>query len=169
MNAGKSPPRETLSPIEGEIVDFMVRLFRIVGLPKTLGSIYGYVYASRRPVAMDDLIQGLGISAGSASQGLRTLKVFRAVRPAFVQGDRRERFEAELDFQRFLGDFLAAELESYIENTEKRTSRIAELLEEAAGGGEGFYRERLERLESMKERTKRLVPMLREVFSSQAG
>ena len=69
------------------MVDFMVRMFRLMGLPKTIGSIYGYVYASPEPVSMDDLTQALGISLGSASQGLRTLKVFRAIKPVYAQGN----------------------------------------------------------------------------------
>lgn len=161
---------ESLSPLQLEVVDFMVRLFRMMGLPKTIGSIYGYIYSSPKPVTMDDLTHGLGISLGSASQGLRTLKVFRAIKPVYTQGERREHFEAETNFQNFVGAFLKGELEQYIENTEKRTIRMEEHLKnlsDCVGEEEIFYRERVRRLSAMNERAKAIVPLLNEVFASE--
>ncbi|MBC2601076.1 GbsR/MarR family transcriptional regulator [Puniceicoccus vermicola] len=157
----------TFNPLQGEMVDFMVRLFRLMGLPKTIGSIYGLVYASPRPVSMDDLTQALGISLGSASQGLRTLKVFRAIRPVYTQGERREHYEAETDFQQFVGAFLKGELEQYIENTEKRTERmIGHLRALPEDSDKDFYEDRVGRLSSMNERARQILPLLHEVFNS---
>ena len=158
----------TFTPLQAEVVDFMVRLFRLMGLPKTIGSIYGYVYASPRPVSMDDLTQALGISLGSASQGLRTLKVFRAIKPVYTQGERREHFEAETDFQQFVGAFLKGELEQYIENTEKRTERMAGQLEALTDESEKeFFEERVGHLSSMNERARKILPLFNEVFASE--
>lgn len=165
--SSKESKVSVVSPLQGEIVDFMVRLFRLMGLPKTIGSIYGYIYASPVAVSMDDLTQALGISLGSASQGLRTLKVFRAIRPVYTQGERREHFEAETDFQLFVGAFLTGELEQYIENTERRTDRMLQHLGEIDSGEEkAFFDERVARLSSMNERAKRILPLLNEVFAS---
>ena len=33
--------KQTFFPLQGEMVDFMVRIFRLMGLPKTIGSIHG--------------------------------------------------------------------------------------------------------------------------------
>lgn len=156
-----------LTPLQREIVDFMVRMFRLMGLPKTIGSIYGFIYASPHPVAMDDLTQGLGISLGSASQGLRTLKVFRAIKPAYEQGGRREYFEAETNFQQFVGVFLKGELEQYIENTEKRTKRMDDHLAELVEMNEKeFFESRVKRLSDMSERARQILPLIGEVFLS---
>jgi len=150
-----------------EIVDFMVRLFRLMGLPKTIGSIYGFIYASREPVSMDEITKGLGISTGSASQGLRTLKVFRAVRPSFVPGERRELFEAETDFHRFVGMFIRGELEQYVENTAKRTAKMSHRVSDLPEGSDrAFFKDRVERLRSMNYRAKTLIPVLQEVLTS---
>jgi len=158
---------QAFTPLQVEMVDFMVRLFRLMGLPKTIGSIYGYVYASPSPVSMDDLTQALGISLGSASQGLRTLKVFRAIKPVYTQGERREHYEAETDFQQFVGAFLKGELEQYIENTEKRTERMTEQLGSLTDHtGKAFFEERVYRLTSMNERARKILPLLNEVFAS---
>ena len=166
--APKDSEKQTFTPLQGEMVDFMVRMFRLMGLPKTIGSIYGYVYASPEPVSMDDLTQALGISLGSASQGLRTLKVFRAIKPVYAQGERREHFEAETDFQQFVGAFLKGELEQYIENTEKRTERMAGHLKRLTDESEKrFFEERVGRLSSMNDRARRILPLLNEVFASE--
>jgi DNA-binding transcriptional regulator GbsR (MarR family) len=163
----EKPSAATAEAVRREIVDFMVRLFRLMGLPKTIGSIYGYVYASPVPVSMDELTKALGISLGSASQGLRTLKVFRAVKPSFVPGERREMFEAETDFHRFVGMFLRGELEQYVENTGKRTGRMGEQVEGMPPGEDReFLRDRVERLRGMNERAKALIPVLEEIFAT---
>jgi len=161
----KAQDASRLSAIQIEIVDFMVRLFRMLGLPKTLGSIYGYVYVNREPVSMDEVMRGLGISAGSASQGLRALKAHRAIRTVFVPGERREWFEAETDFHRFVGNFLARELETYLENTTKRIERISDLLERSPVEDAEFFAERLDQLRDMEERTLDFVPVLEKMFS----
>ncbi len=157
----------SVEDLRSEVVDFMVRLFRLMGLPKTIGSIYGFIYGSREPVSMDDLTKGLGISTGSASQGLRTLKVFRAVRPSFVPGERRELFEAETDFHRFVGMFLRGELEQYVDNTAKRAAKMSGQVKKLAEGPDRiFFEDRVARLESMNYRAKALIPVLEEIFSS---
>ncbi|MEM0966790.1 MAG: hypothetical protein AAGJ81_11630 [Verrucomicrobiota bacterium] len=166
--ASKAGLDPAISSLQLEMVDFMVRLFRLMGLPKTIGSIYGFVYSSPRPVSMDDLTQALGISLGSASQGLRTLKVFRAIKPVYTQGERREHFEAETDFQLFVGAFLKGELEQYIENTERRTDRMKEYLRSLEDGDDGeFFQERVVRLSTMSERARKVLPLLNEVFTSE--
>ncbi len=171
MKDGAADANQTaLAPLREEMVDFMVRLFRLMGLPKTIGSIYGYIYASVDPVSMDDLTRALGISLGSASQGLRTLKVFRAIRPVYAPGERKERFEAETDFQRFVGVFLRGELEQYVENTSKRTERMKlHLAELPVGSDKEFFVARVRRLSGMNARAKAMIPLLEEVFSSDCG
>ena len=163
---GRAETPAELNPLQGEIVDFMVRLFRLMGLPKTVGSIYGYVYASPEPVCMDDVTRALGISLGSASQGLRTLKVFRAIRPVVAQSERRDYYEAETNFQQFVGAFLRGELEQYIENTSRRAGRMREQLTALEGDPhQSFYRDRIERLAGMNARAKAILPLLDEVFA----
>ena len=151
--------------IRGEVVDFMVRLFRLMGLPRTVGAIYGYVYASPQAVSMEEVVGGLEISMGSASQGLRTLRVFRAIRQVPLAGARREYYEAETDFHKFVGGFLRGELEQYIENTSRRTERMHARLERLPEGEEKeFCAQRIEKLASMNERATALLPLLSEIF-----
>ena len=72
-------PTEQLKPIESEFIDYVSEAVKVFGLPKSVGEIYGLLYASKAPLSMDDLIGKLDISKGSASQGLKILRSINAV------------------------------------------------------------------------------------------
>src|ERR1051326_8723007 len=82
-------PAARLNALETEIIDFFVQLSRLLGQPRSLAEIYGLLFISARPMAMDDLIERLRLSKGSASQGLKFLRNAGAVRMVYVAGDRR--------------------------------------------------------------------------------
>ena len=69
----KQAPSEN-EEITLESVDFFVRMMSIMGLPRSVGEIYGLLYFSEDPLSMDQICKKLGISVGSASQGLKTLR-----------------------------------------------------------------------------------------------
>src|SRR2546421_11520943 len=83
-----------LSPLETEIIDLFVQVSHLLGQPRSLAEIYGLLFISARPLAMDDLIERLQMSKGSASQGLKFLRSVGAVRPVYVPGERRVHYEA---------------------------------------------------------------------------
>src|SRR2546421_3286977 len=89
-----APPPAHLSPLETEVIDLFVQLSRLLGQPRSLAEIYGLLFISAQPLAMDDLIERLGMSKGSASQGLKFLHNLGAVRTVYVPGDRRTHYEA---------------------------------------------------------------------------
>ncbi|PAW60954.1 MAG: hypothetical protein B9S36_07360, partial [Verrucomicrobiia bacterium Tous-C2TDCM] len=86
---------ERLHPVEAEFVRFFVHLATTVGLPRSVGEIFGLLFASATPVAFDEVVSRLGISKGSASQGLRLLTKIGAVSQVYIQRDRRSFYEAE--------------------------------------------------------------------------
>ena len=75
-----------LSPFEAEIVAVFADLVVLLGLPKSMGEIYGLVFASAEPPTFADIEQKLGLSKGSVSQGLRALRELGAVREAGGEG-----------------------------------------------------------------------------------
>ncbi|MDE0577580.1 MAG: hypothetical protein OSB39_11585 [Opitutales bacterium] len=66
--------------LELEGIDFFVRLMNMMGMPRSVGEIYGLLYFSEKPLPMDAVASRLGISIGSASQGLKNLRALKAVR-----------------------------------------------------------------------------------------
>ena len=76
--------------LEVESIDFFVRMMSILGLPRSVGEIYGLLYFNSKPLSMDLISSRLNISIGSASQGLKTLRALKAVRTTYIPGDRRD-------------------------------------------------------------------------------
>ena len=53
-----------------------------LGIPKSIGQIYGLLYASATPLSFSDIVERLGISKGSVSQGLQLLRSLGAINVA---------------------------------------------------------------------------------------
>ena len=80
MNLPPDGSLQKLDPLESQVVAVFVDGVRVLGLPRSIGEIYGLLFISQSPMSLDDLVQRLDISKGSASQGLRMLKSLGAVR-----------------------------------------------------------------------------------------
>ena len=65
---------------EDSILHLCVKLCAILGLPKSVGLIYGAVFVSARPIEAGDICKKLKISRGSVSQGLKFLRELGAIR-----------------------------------------------------------------------------------------
>ena len=93
MKASQTPPSDTKkinNLLEIESIDFFVRLMGILGMPRSVGEIYGLLYFSETALSMNKIANRLGISIGSASQGLKTLKGLKAIKSTYIAGDRKD-------------------------------------------------------------------------------
>src|SRR5581483_3237514 len=100
-HAPVSGRRAELSELEVEAIDLFISFVRLLGLPKSVGELYGLLFVSPVPLSMDALMDRLQMSKGSASQGLKLLRSFGAVRSVYMAGDRRDHYVAEFDLSRF--------------------------------------------------------------------
>jgi len=90
LNEARRPsPAAQLTALETEIIDLFVQVSRLFGQPRSLAEIYGLLFISAHPLAMDDLIERLRLSKGAASQGLKFLRNMGAGKTVYVPGDRR--------------------------------------------------------------------------------
>lgn len=78
-----------------ELIEVMGRVFDALGLRRSTGNIFGAFYFSEVPLSLDDLTEMLGTSKGGASNGVRDLLSFGAIRQVSRTGDRREYFEID--------------------------------------------------------------------------
>ena len=67
-------PSGGMSALEVEAIDLFISFVRLLGMPKSVGEIYGLLFASAEPLALDALMQRLYMSKGAASQGLKVLR-----------------------------------------------------------------------------------------------
>lgn len=61
---------------------FFAEVVHIFAVPRSVGQIYGLLYASAEPLSFSDIVERLEISKGSASQGLQWLRSLGAIKVA---------------------------------------------------------------------------------------
>ena len=159
-------PRDgQLSELQQQIVDFFVDGVRVLGLPRSLGEIYGVLYISPKPLALDDFVTLLGISKGSASQGLRTLRGLGAVREAPGNGDRRTYYEPAVELKRLVGGFIREQIRPHLESGDSKLKQLAETASLSQNQAEReFFQERIERIEKWMKRGKQVLPILQKIL-----
>ena len=147
--------------LELEAIDYFVRLMSLLGMPRSVGEIYGLLYFSTEPMPMDMIATRLGISIGSASQGLRTLRSLKAVKVTYVLGDRRDHYLAESEFRHLLSTFIKEEIMPHLESGKARIERMEEILgRDGEDYDEAFCRLRIEKLKRLQKASFRLLPTL---------
>ncbi len=119
--------RYALSKLEIESIEYFVSFVQLLGLPKSVGEIYGVLFVSLTPLTLDDIVTRLRVSKGSASQGLTVLRNLGAVKPVFVPGERRDHYEADFDLTRIVNRFFSEKLEPRLENGAERLDRMEAL------------------------------------------
>src|ERR1700679_1465026 len=95
-----------LTELETQAIDLFIGFVGLLGLPKSIGELYGLLFFSVQPLAMDDLMQRLNMSKGAASQGLKLLRAFAAIRTVYVAGHRRDHYLPEIELSRSPAGFI---------------------------------------------------------------
>ena len=90
-----------LSKVRLEMIEACGRLCQLLGLPRTTGQIYGLLYLALEPLSLNDIAIFLQISKGSASNGTRQLASWGAIKGVWIQGDRRDYYQAAGGTERF--------------------------------------------------------------------
>lgn len=151
--------------LEMESVEFFVSFVQVFGLPRSIGQIYGLLFVSARPLPMDEVVTRLGISKGSASQGLALLRSLGAVTSRPVPEDRREHFQADLNVSRIVTHFFENRLRPRLDHGEHRLSTMLDLVRSlpVPPGEEdstAVVRTRIEALEKWQRRGRSVLPMI---------
>ena len=125
-----SPAANILAEWEVSVVDLFLNAAQSMGLPKSLGQIYGLLFCRDESLSMIDIIELLSISKGSASQGLRALRQLGAVNSVFARDDRKERFVAEIRLRKLVSGFLREQGEPHLEKGLARLEKLRDLLDD---------------------------------------
>lgn len=150
-----------LTEFQRETIDYFVSFVQMFGLPKSIGQIYGLLFATTSPLTMDDIVGELKISKGSASQGLSLLKNLGAVKSQDIEGERREHFRADLNVARIVNHFFENRLGPRLENGEQRLQRMRRLVESNGSRENLEMLSRIQALQKWQNRGKRVFPMLK--------
>jgi DNA-binding transcriptional regulator GbsR (MarR family) len=163
--------RQEIDPIEREILAVFVDGVRVLGLPPSIGEIYGLLFISQNPLSLDDLVKRLKISKGSASQGLRTLKGLGAVRETKGNGngngsaERRTYFEPAIELKRLVGGFIREQIRPHLDSGRYKIKRLGELAhEESDPKRRKFLLERTDRLDHWIRNSSRVLPIIQRIL-----
>lgn len=149
-----------LTALEVEVIDLFISLVRILGMPKSVGELYGLLFVSPEALPMDTLMERLKMSKGAASQGLKLLRSFGAVKTTYVAGDRRDHYLAEFDLSRFATGFIKGELQPHLDSGLLRLERVEHLIAQSPEGTRAVAENRLARLRHWHEKGQAMLPWI---------
>lgn len=159
MSALLEKPKR-LSELDIEAIEMFISFLKLLGLPKSVGEIYGLLFVATRPLSMDDLIERLQISLGAASQGLKLLRSVGAVKVVYTPGERRDHYVADLELSKFATSFIKDELNPRMTRALARIERMeseALLMDEP---DKKITFQRIERLKHWMERGQKMLPWI---------
>jgi HTH-type transcriptional regulator, glycine betaine synthesis regulator len=152
----------SLSEWETAVIDLFLNAAMSVGLPKSLGQIYGLLFCRDKPLAMDEIMELLSVSKGSASQGLRSLRHLGAVKSQFLHGQRKEHFVAEIRLRKLVSGFLKEQAEPHLEKGKARLSHLQELVDATEDGNSAERgRKKMNILAGWHRQVGKLLPLVK--------
>ncbi len=156
------PLTSGLTAFETEVVGIFVDLMSALALPKSLGEIYGLLYASTTPLGFATIQSRLGLSKGSVSQGLRALREIGVIRTAGTDEAGRETVEAELEMRKLLLACLSGRLQPQLQASAARVDRLEALLAatEVTGPDRQALEQRVGKLAKWRKRASGLLPWI---------
>lgn len=145
---------------ERECVLFFEEVVQVFGVPKSVGQIYGALYAAPVPLSFSDIVERLDISKGSASQGLQLLRSLGAINEADSKEARNGvGYEPELSLRQLISGVLQERITPVARTGIERLKHLRELAGEAPANAK-FYLGRAKQLETWRKRFNAVMPLL---------
>ncbi len=167
-------------PFEQECVAFFADAVQVFGVPKSVGQIYGLLYATAEPLTLADIVARLEVSKGSVSQGLQLLRTLGAIHEAAVDSpsdisnsepqsrSRAVAYVPELGLRKLIGGVLREQVAPLASTSDERLKRMTGLAMATDGGSSDFYLDRAEQLNTWRKRLKTVLPALNLLLGSKS-
>lgn len=148
-----------ISGVERDVIEHFVEISRALGQPRSFAEIYGLLFISPHPLAMDDLCERLEISKGSVSQGLKFLRDIGAVNEVEIEEDRRTHYEAVAELRHLAGRFLRDQIGPRLAGSEDRLKRLVTATSNLPAAERAHVNRRVTMLQSWNKNTRRVLPL----------
>jgi DNA-binding transcriptional regulator GbsR (MarR family) len=155
-------PRDPV--FERECVALFSEFLHVLGVPKSIGSIYGLLYAVPEALCFADIVERLRMSKGSVSQGLAFLRQCGAVKIVEMLDDRREFFEPELGLRGLASGLIQEKIQPLVKETNAAVARLKRHAEIAGSNQNDFQMERIKQLEPWHKQLGRVLPMVQTIL-----
>lgn len=153
------------SAFEQECVALFSSFLHVLGVPNSIGAIYGLLFASPEPLCFADIVDRLEMSKGSVSQGLSFLRQCGAVKVVEIVGDRREFFEPELGLRCLASGLIKEKIQPLTKETRGAVARLKQHAENARNGKNEFQKERIRQLETWHKQLGRVLPLVQAILN----
>ena len=161
---------------ELECALFFAEIVQLFGIPKSVGQIYGLLYASPQPLGLSAITEILAISKGSASQGLQLLRSLGAIHeaapsaatPTFdlnrsgavtPRASRGVAYEPELSLRQFVTGILRERIAPSASAGADRLKHLRQLAGQSPAHA-AFYLDRVSQLSTWSKRSTTVLPLL---------
>lgn len=152
-----------------ECILFFGEVVQVFGLGRSVGQIYGLLFASPRPLSFTDIADSLEISRGSTSQGLNFLRELGAVHVVAGENE-RQFFEPELQLRKLVAGVIKERVDPVVKGGAGRIKQLREHAKASPNAaGEKFSQERLKKLESWRRQMGLLLPILKTILGPSRG
>ena len=159
-----TPQTRPLPRVRLELVDTCGRLAQALGLPRSVGEIYGLLYLASAPMSAPEIGAALSISKGSVSMVTRQLLALGCIHKVWRQEERKDYFEAVLEMSDLVRSAIDSIFKVRAQNAERHLKGMVETLAEDADKlspeEHALIGERLERLVKLQKRAKQFLPLL---------
>lgn len=159
---------ESKSPVNAfttEIIAFFVNAVKVLGLPRSIGEIFGLLFASARALSFEEIMRQLRQSKGSTSQGLKVLRSLGMVKPVYIAGERRDFFTAETDLRYLVSGLIREQFMPQLTGAASVLERAEHHLTDISEDQQPEFRVRLEKLRHWHSRARALFPVIQEFFN----
>ena len=166
----KAANETTLCSARLEMIEAGGRLAQTLGMPRSLGQIYGLLYLATEPLALDGIAEMLQISKASVSTGTRQLASFGAIRQVWVQGERRDYYEAVADFKSLLQGVYNELLKPRLRGSDRRLGSMSSSLDRDLQTGAITAEEhklmssRLKELSKFQKKVEKWLPLVEKLL-----
>jgi DNA-binding transcriptional regulator GbsR (MarR family) len=150
-----------MTPFQAELVALFVRAAIALSLPRSVGQVYGLLFATPQPLNLDEIMTLLGASRGGTFEGLKWLRQFGAVESVFLPGVRKEHYQPELNLRRLADGFLRLRIEPHLENAHGHLEGLRAVIHGDSPDAE-FQRMRLGKAETWHRLLSDLLPVIKE-------
>lgn len=127
-----------------DLIQLCVHVTRMLGVPRSVAEIFGFVFSSPSPVTFEDIVAGLGMSNGSASHGLRYLRRIGALSVTYLARDRRDYYVAEMSLGRLVSGYLMENITHHLADSRERISSMRTSLDSGSDSKSAYLSTRLD-------------------------
>src|SRR3990167_2981225 len=166
MKIGGNSMNENLIKVQDIFLNRINHICKNLGLNNVMAQLYAILYLNNEPLSLDDMVERLKISKGSASVNIRALESYGAVRRVWMRGSRRDYYEADTDIVRVVTDRINLIARLRLSEVDELMKTSAKLLDSINPSDKDedvaikAFRQKLDSLEALRSQAQSLFDLV---------